>query len=287
MRNLVMMQRRDLFGIGLGLSVLSGIAGADDTSCEAGTARADVVLVHGAGHGGWCWRPLADQLRTRGYRVFTPTLTGLGARRHLRSPDITLDTHIEDIVNLILAEELQQVILVAHSYGGTVITGVCGGTVITGVCDRIKARIRLAVFLDANTPGDGEATIPNLSREFVEKITGRPLLDGYLLPVMDPMTLGVDPQDTETIEWLRRQLTEQPLQTVAQPIRLQSGGTDGLPRSFILATPLKDLREWQRAKVDAIRTDPTWDYHELLVGHEAMIIAPCQTADLLEQIFQA
>ena len=97
-------------------------------------------------------------------------------------------------------------ILVAHSYGGTV---------ITGVCDRIKSRIGLAVFLDANTPGDGEATIPNLTREFIEEMTGQPLLDGYLLPIMDPVTMGIDPQDTETNEWLRRQLTEQPLQTVA------------------------------------------------------------------------
>ena len=99
--------------------------------------------------------------------------------------------------------------------------------------------------------------------------------------------MGIDPLDIETTEWLRRQLTEQPLQTVAQPIKLRSGGSDGLPRSFILTTPAKNLRDWQRAKVESIRSDPTWDYHELLVGHDAMIIAPCATADLLEEIFQA
>jgi len=278
------MHRRDLLSAGLGLSVLSVVAdagagdGDGDGECGVEAMQANVVLVHGAGHGGWCWRHVAEQLRTRGYRVFTPTLTGLGERRHLRSPDVTLDTHIDDIVNLIRAEELQQVILVGHSYGGTV---------VTGVCDRIKPHIRLVVFLDANTPGDGEPTIPNLTREFVEGMTGEPLLDGYLLPIMDPATLGIDPADRDATEWVRRQLTEQPLQTVAQPIQLQAGGTDGLPRSFILTTPMKFLRHWQRAKLEAIRTDPSWDYHEMLVGHAAMIIAPCETSALLDEIFQS
>ncbi len=272
------MHRRDLLGASLGLSVLSTVATVEGDDCVPGNARANIILVHGAGHGGWCWRFVAEQLRDRGYRVFTPTLTGLGERRHLRSPDVTLDTHIDDIVNLIRAEELQQVILVAHSYGGTV---------ITGVCDRIKSRIRLAVFLDANTPGDGEPTIPGLTREFIEKMTGEPLLDGYLLPVMDPAILGIDPADRETTEWVRRQLTEQPLQTVAQPIRLQTGGSDGLPRSFILTTPVKFLRDWQRAKLEVIRDDPSWDYREMLVGHDAMIIAPCETSALLDEIFQS
>jgi len=272
------MHRRDLLSIGLGLSALSStdvLAGKD---CNPVKASANIILVHGAGHGGWCWRFVADQLRERGYRVFTPTLTGLGDRRHLRSPDVTLDTHIEDIVNLIRAEELEQVILVAHSYGGTV---------ITGVCDRIKPRIRLAVFLDANTPGDGEPTIPGLTREFMEKMTGEPLLDGYLLPIMDPAILGIDPADTETTEWVRRQLTEQPLQTVAQPIQLETGGSDGVPRGFILTTPVKYLRDWQRAKIEAIRVDPSWEYHELLVGHDAMIIAPCETVTMLDEMFQS
>lgn len=272
------MRRRDVLSAGLGLPGLSAAVRVDAGTCSAVAARLDVVLVHGAGHGGWCWRPVAEQLREMGYRVFTPTLTGLGERRHLRSPDITLAVHIDDVVNLIRAEELQQVCLVAHSYGGTV---------ITGVCDRIKERIRLAVFLDANTPGDGEPTIPNLSRESVEKMTGEPLLDGYLLPVMDPVTLGIDPRDIETTEWVRRQLTEQPLQTVAQPIHLHSGGSEGLPRSFILTTPLENLRDWQREKVEVIRADPSWDYRELLVGHDAMIIAPCETAELLNTIISS
>jgi pimeloyl-ACP methyl ester carboxylesterase len=271
------MRRRDVMRAVAGISGMAVAHPIMGSGCSEGSPkdRVNVVLVHGAGHGGWCWGPVADQLAERGYRVFRPTLTGLGERAHLRSPDISLDTHIDDIVNLIIAEEMQNVCLVAHSYGGTV---------ITGVCDQIKERVRLAVFLDANTPGEGEATIPNLSRAAVEEMTGEPLLEGYLLPVMDPVTLGIDPQDAEMTEWVRRRLTEQPIQTVAEPIHLQSGGTDGLARSFILTTPLQDLREWQRAKVAAIKADPTWDFRELLVGHDAMIISPCETAQLLDTI---
>jgi pimeloyl-ACP methyl ester carboxylesterase len=269
------MRRRDLLGAGIALPVLSAAAGIDDARCSGVTARASVVLVHGAGHGGWCWRPVADQLREKGYRVFTPTLTGLGERRHLRSPDITLDTHIDDVVNLILAEELRKVVLVGHSYGGTV---------ITGVCDRIKSRIAYAVFLDANTPGDGEPTIPDLTRDRVERMTGEPLLDGYLLPLMNPASLGIDPADVETTGWVQRQLTEQPIQTVARPIKLVNGGTDGLPRIFILTTPPDLLRDWQRAKLNETRNDSSWGFRELLVGHDAMIIAPCETAALLDEL---
>lgn len=269
------MDRRDVLGAGFGLSLAATASVSDDRDCAIAPSGGNVVLVHGAGHGGWCWRAVADLLRAKGCRVFTPTLTGLGERRHLRSPDITLETHIDDIVNLIEAEELLRVNLVAHSYGGTV---------ITGVCDRMKERIRAVVFLDANTPGNGEPTIPGLTPEGVERMTGQPLLDGYLLPTMNPMALGIDPEDVETTEWVRRRLTEQPLQTVAQPIRLKAGGSDGLPRSFVLTTPSDQLREWQRAKLVEISKDPTWNYRELLVGHDAMIIAPCETAGLIDEL---
>jgi pimeloyl-ACP methyl ester carboxylesterase len=272
------MRRRDLLRAGVALSVVSTAEGADSADCSAGDANPSVVLVHGAGHGGWCWRDVATQLRTLGYRVFTPTLTGLGERRHLRSPDITLDTHIDDVVNQIQAEELRDVMLVGHSYGGTV---------ITGVCDLLKPRIAKVVFLDANIPADGEPTIPGLNRELVEKMTGQPLLDGYLLPVMEPKILGIDPADTETTAWLQRQLTEQPLQTVTQPLKLVNGGSDGLRRYFILTTPAKFLRDWQRKKLAGVQNDPSWDYREMLVGHDAMIIAPCRTAEMLDGIFRA
>jgi pimeloyl-ACP methyl ester carboxylesterase len=111
---------------------------------------ANFVLVHGAWIGGWCWRPNAQALRKAGHEVFTPTLTGLGERSHLMSPSINLDTHIADIVNVIKHEELSDVVLVGHSYGGMV---------VTGVADTLADKIRSLVYLDAFVPESGQALV--------------------------------------------------------------------------------------------------------------------------------
>ena len=108
------------------------------------------VLVHGAWHGGWCWRFVRDLLEKSGHRVHAPSLTGLGERKHLARPDIDLDTHIADIVSLLEMEDLSDVVLVGHSYGGMV---------ITGVADRAPERIGRLVYLDAFVPEDGKCTL--------------------------------------------------------------------------------------------------------------------------------
>jgi len=117
---------------------------------------ATYVLCHGAHGGGWQWRTTADLLRSQGHVVFTPTLTGLGERVHLLQPDISLETHITDIVNVFGYEQLEQVILVGHSYGGVV---------ITGVADRIPERIAQLVYLDALVPHDGQSIATMLAPE--------------------------------------------------------------------------------------------------------------------------
>src|SRR5512147_74848 len=105
------------------------------------------VLVHGAWHGGWCWRRVADRLAAAGQRVFCPTLTGLGERAHLLTRQVNLSTHIADVVGLLEAEELSDVVLCGHSYGGMVITGVAA---------RAKSRLRQLVYLDSAVIEDGE-----------------------------------------------------------------------------------------------------------------------------------
>src|ERR1700720_1352150 len=117
------MQRRDI----LKTMAIAGLAaGAGGTAANAQTTAQTFVLVHGAWHGGWCWSRVADRLRAAGHQVFTPTQTGLGERKPLLSKDITLDTFTRDIVNVIEAEELSNVILVGHSFGGHAISGVAG-----------------------------------------------------------------------------------------------------------------------------------------------------------------
>jgi len=112
------------------------------------------VLVHGAWHGGWCWRRVADRLTAAGHRVFTPTLTGLGERKHLMSASITLDTHVQDVCNLIRFEELSDICLVGHSYAGMV---------VSLVAEAMEDRISSFVFLDAFVPEDGETPLDLVS----------------------------------------------------------------------------------------------------------------------------
>jgi pimeloyl-ACP methyl ester carboxylesterase len=115
------------------------------------------VLVHGAWHGGWCWRRVADRLRSDGHAVFTPTLTGLGERSHLLRPGIDLATHVADIVNVMRCERLSDVVLCGHSYGGFV---------ISGVAEEMPALIRSIVFLDAFVPKSGDKCKNSLRRHF-------------------------------------------------------------------------------------------------------------------------
>src|SRR2546429_2332708 len=112
---------------------------------------ATYVLVHGGGHGGWCYQKVARLLRANGHDVYTPTLTGLGERSHLLSPAIDLDTHITDVVAVLHYEDLHEAILVGHSYGGVV---------ITGAADRALDRVGQLVYLDGALPGNGEALAP-------------------------------------------------------------------------------------------------------------------------------
>src|ERR1700729_4499027 len=124
------MERREV----LKTMAIAGLAaGAAGTGATAQTAAQTFVLVHGAWHGGWCWSRVADRLRSAGHRVFTPTQTGLGERKHLLSKDITLDIFTKDIANVIEAEELNNIVLVGHSFGGLA---------ISGVADAMPERIR-------------------------------------------------------------------------------------------------------------------------------------------------
>jgi len=119
------------------------------------TEKKTFVLVHGAWHGGWCYRQTAAALRKMGHEVFTPTHTGVGERAHKADENITLETHIRDVAGCIEAEEISEVILVGHSYGGMV---------ITGLADRMADRIKALVYLDAFVPDDGDSLLALLHK---------------------------------------------------------------------------------------------------------------------------
>ncbi len=272
------MRRRDLLKAGALAATASATAVADDADCRSIMVKGTFVLVHGANQGAWIWRDIEAALRLEGYRVFTPTLTGLGALSHRVSPDIGLRDHIADVVNVIDTEELDDVILVGHSYGGTV---------VTGVCDALRERIKKVIFLDANAPEDGQPTIPGLTPELVEKVTGQPLEAGYLVPALPAARLGIDPADKELSAWLERRMTGHPIRTLSEALELPNGGTQGLDRTFVLMTPLDKLQPFARKRMEEIDADESWNYRELLVGHQAMLIAPCEVAELLLELAES
>jgi pimeloyl-ACP methyl ester carboxylesterase len=137
---------------------------------------ANFVLVHGAWIGGWYWRPIAQKLRAAGHEAYAPTLTGLGERIHLMNPSINLDTHVTDVVNVIKEEGLSDVVLVGHSYGGMV---------VTGVADALPDKITSLVYLDAFVPKNGEALVNFAARRppLRANIRWRPCRPAFLAPV--------------------------------------------------------------------------------------------------------
>ena len=232
---------------------------------------ADYVLVHGAWHGGWCWGRVTPLLRAAGHEVFTPTLTGLGERRHLMSPDIGLETHIQDILGVLAYEDLHDVILVGHSYSGMV---------VTGVAYRVPDRIAELVYLDAFVPEDGKALVdyqPPQTRElFMEKT--RTEGEGYKLPALiPPEAFGIT--DEADLAWVRPRMDPHPLKTKLDPVRLADPRGAGIPRTFIRCTDPADPPFAQFAQ--RVRSDGSWRYLELATGHGAMITKPRELADLL------
>jgi pimeloyl-ACP methyl ester carboxylesterase len=166
------------------------------------------VLVHGAGSGGWSWRHFAPLLRARGHEVFAPSLTGLGERAHLSGPQVTLSTHIQDVVNIFEFEELEDVILVGHSYGGMV---------ITGVVEQIGERVAHLVYEDAFLPKDGQSCGDLGGFGGPERYRAR-LEDGWKVPVIPRPGGPVTPR-VEADALRRRPM---PIGTVEEKVRLRT-----------------------------------------------------------------
>jgi pimeloyl-ACP methyl ester carboxylesterase len=254
--------------------------GAVISSGNTGSARvADklrtFVLVHGAWHGGWCWRRVADILRARGHSVFTPSLTGLGDRVHLFSKDITLQTHVEDILSLVESEELNDFVLVGHSYGGFV---------ISGVADTLRERVSHYIYLDGNVPPDMSTGAsfswagfnPPEAREARLKSV-KEEGKGVSLPAPPPGAFAVtEPSDAA---WLLRRLRPMPVGTYIGTFTFKRSGSNGLRRTYIAST--RPPYALLAATRDRIRTDNTWSFMTMEAGHDSMVTAPDELASVL------
>lgn len=231
---------------------------------------ATYILVHGAYHGGWCWRDVARGLRAGGHDVFTPTLTGLGERSHLLTAAVNLTTHIADIVNVLLWEDLTDVILVGHSYGGMV---------ATGVADRAAERIASIVYLDAIVPRNGQSTLDVQPPGRREWMTERALEAGGLagLPP-DAGIYGVTEPAAKA--WVNGKCTPHPFAALSQKIRVSGAPAERIAHKlYVLCTdpPLAYMRQFY----DAAVADPSWETAELATGHDAMVTAPEALTGLL------
>jgi pimeloyl-ACP methyl ester carboxylesterase len=228
------------------------------------------VLVHGGGHGGWCYKKLITRLRGDGHLVYAPSLTGLADRRHLVSDSVNLDTHITDIVSLLDYEDLRDVILVGHSYGGMV---------ITGVADRAAGRIARLVYLDAANPVNGQSLVDVAGPIMAHVRTGARMEDGVELvmwPTPDAGRLyGVtDPDD---LAWMQERLTPHPWKCFEQPLNLTNEeAVWAIPQTHIICASTLPGRDqaWIGARSDG-------PLHQIDTGHDLMITEPDRVAALL------
>ena len=222
---------------------------------------ATYVLIHGAWHGGWCWKLVAPALRRAGHEVYAPSLTGLGERRHLARQDIDLDMHIQDVVALVEMEDLQDVILLGHSYGGMV---------VTGAADRVHERISHLVYLDAFVPEGGRCLLDYAVPERAARMREEGERTGFVTP--PPMSLwGL--ARPEHLELVGPREVKHPYATMSQQVRLNNPAAfSTIRKTFVYcSSPATGSFDQFAAKY---RNDPAWRFHELKTGHDAMLLMP-------------
>jgi pimeloyl-ACP methyl ester carboxylesterase len=227
------------------------------------------LLVPGAWLGGWCWRDVAGALQARGHTTISATLTGLGERAHLLSRDIGLEMHVADVLGLLHYRDLRDVVLVGHSYGGTV---------ITAAAERAPQRIRRLVYLDASVPLDGQTNNDVVGPRIADELraSARTAGDGWRVP---PAAYVVEHLPVTLRSWVEARLTPHPLRCFEEPVRLGSPEAASLPRTFLrtsLQSPLyADL-------IDRAR-QAGWHCRDLKGGHYAMLSEPQEVAAALAE----
>lgn len=235
------------------------------------------VLVHGSWHGGWCWRKVVPLLRGKGHLVYAPSLTGLGDRSHLLTRGVNLYTHIRDIVRLIEFEDLRNVVLSGHSYGGMV---------ITGAAEFVSGRVARLVYLDALVPRDGDCGFDLLpgARAARAAAAGASVRD-WLAPPPAPGAFGVT--DPEDVAWMAERLCPMPLAAHRQRVELRSREAERIPRSYILCRGGGIFSRSAGMACEAAAAEARrkgWDYREVEAAHDSMITAPREVTRVLLEI---
>jgi pimeloyl-ACP methyl ester carboxylesterase len=250
----------------------AGVAALGGAPARAQTAqRKTFVLVHGAWHGGWCWRRVSDLLEQQGHKVFTPTLTGVGERSHLMSKDINLDTHVTDIVNVIKWENLTDICLVVHSYGGW--PG-------SGALEQIGDRVSSIVWLDAFKPENGQRGY-DFASDFSRKALLAAVERGE--PSRAGPKAGVFQVNEKDRAWVDSKLTPQPNGVALQPIKLTGAREKVAKKTYVRAAKYPQPA-FDQALAEC-KADKSWRTFETTeAGHDVMVDAPQWLVDILLQV---
>ena len=230
------------------------------------------LLIHGAFHGGWCWRRVGDLLAAAGGRVFAPTMTGLGERAHLLNEKVGIATFIDDAIGVIDAEELENIILVGHSFGGAV---------ISGVADRLPERIAQLVYLDAIVPVSGQSALSCLPPETQEiRLRAARVMPGGLTIPLPTETMFDLPPGLDR-DWVARRITPHPLASYTDRIVLNHPVGNGRPRLYIRCTG--PVYPAVVPSYDRIKAEDGWTLVDIATGHDAMVTAPEALTEILLQ----
>ncbi len=231
------------------------------------------VLVHGAWCGGWVWREVADNLRAAGHDVFTPTLSGMGERAHQLTGDINLQTHIQDIVSVIEYERLEEVALVAHSYGGMV---------ATGAADRIADKIDALIYLDAALPEDGQMMLDLVSKDRREIVIQLANDEGGGIGIPSSLLMDTGIEDADQRADFIARTCLHPLAAQLDPIRLVGNFQRIRRKAYVLAAISNSYRF--RSHMEWARSEPGWVGEEIQSLHFPMATMPQETADMLMRL---
>lgn len=235
--------------------------------------RQTVVFVAGGFHGGWCWHRVAEPLRTKRWRVYTPSLTGLADRAHLLTRDVNLETHVQDIVGLIEAEELQDVILCGHS---------AAGAVITMVADRLADRVRGLLYLDASMPGNGESMLDFIGDSqgvaSVFRAQAVEFGDGWRVPAGLPFdAAGFGIEDEADAGWVNRRMTAHPLAAFEDKLKL-SGAWERVNRRTYIRCERFEIAHGE-SLISRLEADPDWHTERWDCGHSPHLTIPQQVVE--------
>lgn len=235
------------------------------------------VLVHGAWVGEWCYDPIIPLLEARGHRALAVSLTGFGRKKHLHNPNISILDHIQDVVNFVESHDLDDITLVGHSYGGSV---------ITGVWDQLRAQVSELFYLDAGTPDDGESHFDSMLKfgggNEIQSLFGRALSNGQL--VRDFPIKALRKRDPVKASYMQDKVMPFPFKCITTPLQFKYGALPtGVPKNFILC---KKNISYHHQQAESFRSDDAWNCFEIDTFHDCMWEDPVGLVEILAPLLK-